>query len=192
MKKKNEEKNALSFQIINVEESSLIVKIYRYFYSLFQERKEFNPLVKYFQFLVEGLQIISYAFSEIHQNSWADDYKKFQIIEYVRISTIMKYLNYQVFQVVFYFLFFLIIIYSLFIFLHICFIDSTSKVYQLTITIVRSSIDIIAVILYISIMEIFLIPIKCVDGRVYGVKNEFKCAGSSYYLHLIVGIFGAN
>ena len=191
MKKKNEEKNALSFQIINVEESSLIVKIYRYFYSLFQERKEFNPLVKYFQFLVEGLQIISYAFSEIHQNSWADDYKKFQIIEYVRISTIMKYLNYQVFQVVFYFLFFLIIIYSLFIFLHICFIDSTSKVYQFTITIVRSSIDIIAVILYISIMEIFLIPIKCVDGRVYGVKNEFKCEGSSYYLHLIVGIFGA-
>ena len=191
MKKKNEEKNALSFQIINVEESSLIVKIYRYFYSLFQERKEFNPLVKYFQFLVEGLQIISYAFSEIHQNSWADDHKKFQIIEYVRISTIMKYLNYQVFQVVFYFLFFLIIIYSLFIFLHICFIDSTSKVYQLTITVVRSSIDIIAVILYISIMEIFLIPIKCVDGRVYGVKNEFKCEGSSYYLHLIVGIFGA-
>ena len=190
MKKKNEEKNSLNLQLSNLDEGSIIGKIYRYFYSLFQERKEFNPFVKYFQFLVEGLQIISYAFSDIHENSWADDHKKYQIIEYVRISTIMKYFNHDVFEVVFYFLFFVIVIYSLFILLHICFIDSTSKIYQLTTTIVRSSIDIIAVILYVGIMEIFLIPIKCVDGRVYGVKDDFKCGGSAYYLHLIVGIFG--
>ena len=191
MKKKNEEKNSLNFQIIsNLDERKIIERIYRYFYSLFQERKEFNPFVKYFQFLVEGLQIISYAFADIHENSWADDHKKYQIIEYVRISTIMKYLNYEAFQVVFYFLFFIIVIFSLFILLHICFIDSTSKIYQLTTTIIRSSIDIISVILYISIMEIFLIPIKCKDGKVSGVKNEFKCEGSSYYLHLVVGIIG--
>ena len=99
MKKKNEEKNSLNFQIIsNLDERKIIERIYRYFYSLFQERKEFNPFVKYFQFLVEGLQIISYAFADIHENSWADDHKKYQIIEYVRIIYVLsirllKYIN---------------------------------------------------------------------------------------------------
>ena len=69
MKKKNEiEKNGLVFQDINLEENSTMAKIYRYFYSLFQEKKEFNSLVKYFQILLETIQMISYAFQKIIKN----------------------------------------------------------------------------------------------------------------------------
>ena len=191
MKKKNEiEKNGLVFQDINLEENSTMAKIYRYFYSLFQEKKEFNSLVKYFQILLETIQMISYAFSENHKKSWEGNYGILKVTEYVRISTIMKLFDYNVFLVIFYLLLVIVIVISLIIVLHICFIDSTSKVYQLTTTIIRSTIDILAVILYITITEILLIPTKCENGIISGVKNGVKCEGAPYYLNVVIGIMG--
>ena len=191
MKRKNEfEKYGLGFQDINVDDKSLSLKIYRYFYSLYQERKEFNHLIKYLQIIVEALQIISYAFSDIHKESWEGDHGILEVLKYIRISTIMKFFNYNVFQLIFYLLFFLVIIFSIILLLHICFLDSSSKIYQFSITFIHPMIDIMSVIFYISITEIFLIPLKCVDGNISGIKNVEKCTGSSYYLSIIVGIFG--
>ena len=44
--------------------------------------------------------------------------------------------------------------------------------------------------MYIPITEIFLIPIKCIDGSVYGVNNGEKCWQSMHYLKVIFGIIG--
>ena len=187
MKKKNEmDKSGLVFQDINIDEKNTMVKIYRYFYSLFQEKKEFNPLVKYFQLLLEAIQIISYAFSDVHDKSWEGNYGILKVTEYARISTIIKYFDYSVFLVIFYLLLFIVIVVCLIIVLHICFLDSTSKVYQLTTTIIRSTIDILAVILYITITEILLIPSKCKDGVISGVKNGVKCEGAPYFLNVVL------
>ena len=119
--------------------------------------------------------MISYAFSENHKKSWEGNYGILKVTEYVRISTIMKLFDYNVFLVIFYLLLVIVIVISLIIVLHICFIDSTSKVYQLTTTIIRSTIDILAVILYITITEILLIQAKCEHGLISGVKNGVKC-----------------
>ena len=105
MKKKNEiDKNGFLFQDINLDDNTIKNKIFRYFYSLFQEKKEFNPLVKYFQICIEAFQIISYAFSKVHKDSWEGDYGIPEITEYVRISIAMKYFDYSAFVVLFYLL----------------------------------------------------------------------------------------
>ena len=191
MKKKFEiDKNSLGFQDINLDENYSMSKVYRYFYSLFQEKKEFNNLVKYAQLFIETIQIISFAFSDIHKKSWEGYYSIVQVAEYVRISTILKYFDYNVYLVVFYISLLLIIILNLMITMHIYFVDSVSKIYQFTTTIIRSSIDILAVVLYISITEILLIPSKCVDGKIFGVKSETECSGGLYYLNIVIGIIG--
>ena len=191
MKKKFEiDKNSLGFQDINLDENNSMSKVYRYFYSLFQEKKEFNNLVKYAQLFIETIQIISFAFSDIHKKSWEGYYSIVQVAEYVRISTILKYFDYNVYLVVFYISLLLIIILNLMITMHIYFVDSVSKIYQFTTTIIRSSIDILAVVLYISITEILLIPSKCVDGKIFGVKSETECSGGLYYLNIVIGIIG--
>ena len=191
MKKKNEiDRNNLTFQDINLDENSIMIKIYRYFYSLFQEKKEYNPFVKYFQFVIEAVQIISYAFSDIHDNSWEGDYGILKVIEYARISTIMKFFSYKIFLVVFYLLLLIVVIYCLIITIHLCFVDSNTRIYQFTTTIIRSTIDVLSVILYITITEILLIPAKCADGKISGVKTEVQCKGNQYYLNVVLGIIG--
>ena len=123
MKKKFEiDKNSLGFQDINLDENNSMSKVYRYFYSLFQEKKEFNNLVKYAQLFIETIQIISFAFSDIHKKSWEGYYSIVQVAEYVRISTILKYFDYNVYLVVFYISLLLIIILNLMITVHIYFI----------------------------------------------------------------------
>ena len=192
MKKKNEiDKNSLVYQDINIDEKNVMIKMYRYFYYLFQEKKEFNTFFKYFQFSMEGIQMISFAFSENHKSSWEGYHHILRVTEYVKISTILQYFDYNVFLVIFYLLLFIVIIFCLVIILHLCFVDSSSRVYQFTTTIIRSTIDIIAVILYITITEIFLIPLKCVDGKIYGIKNGGLCMGSQYYLNEVLGILGS-
>ena len=191
MKKKNEmEKNGISFQDISIDDKTIMIKIYRYFYSLFQEKKELNTFVKCFQLFIEAIQIISFAFSDIHNKSWEGDFGILKVTEYVRISTILKYFDYKVFLVIFYLLLVIIVLFTLIIILHIFFVDSSSKLYQLTTIIVRSAIDILSIVLYITISEIFLIPLKCEKGIISGVINGAKCEGSAYYLNIVLGIIG--
>ena len=45
--------------------------------------------------------------------------------------------------------------------------------------------------MYIPITEIFLIPIKCINGNVYGVKDSQVCGQSIHILNIILGILGA-
>ncbi len=68
--KEDKEKNALLIQDLNANDKTIINKIYRYFYSLFQEKKEFNSFFKYLQIIIETFQFISYAFSSSHFSSW--------------------------------------------------------------------------------------------------------------------------
>jgi hypothetical protein len=71
MKLKNgKEKNSLLIQEININKSALTYKIFRYFYSLFHDKKEYNLFYKCVLYFVETFQLISYAFSSLHYNSW--------------------------------------------------------------------------------------------------------------------------
>ncbi len=191
MKKKNElDKNIFTFQDINSDDKTIIIKIFRYFYSLFQERKEFNPFLKYIQLIIEAIQLISYAFTDIHNDSWEGDFGILEVTKYLRLSPIIKFCSNNVYFVIFYLLILIVVIFCLIIFLHICFVDSSSSIYLFTITIIRSMIDIISLTLFIPMTEIMLIPSHCVNGKIYGIKVQTECTGSRYFLDMVCGIIG--
>ena len=191
-----EEKENISFiQDVNGNENILLFKIFRYFFSLVQTKKEINSFFKYLQILIETLQIISYAFSSNHFNSWKLQQKTIRIISIIvgtfKLSTLMQFLDYQLFIVIFHILLAFIFIISLVVILQIIFIDSTSKIYHLSYTIIRSLIDIVVIIFYIPLTEIILMRIKCIDGKISGIKNAEKCWENLHYLNLTLGIIGA-
>ena len=81
MKLKNEkEKNSLFIQEINLNKKTLIYKIFRYFYSLFQARKEYTLFYKCVLYFIETIQLISYVFSSLHFNSWKIELSHIQLI----------------------------------------------------------------------------------------------------------------
>ena len=67
--KDNKGENTI-FIDMNSNEKNFLNKIYYYFYSLFEVKKEYNFFIKSLLLLIESIQIISYAFSSVHYNSW--------------------------------------------------------------------------------------------------------------------------
>jgi len=195
MKLKIEKEKDNYFQDININDKTFKYKIFKYFYSLFQEKKEFNLFIKIFQIFIETIQFISYAFSSNHYNSWKLGISNISLISNIlnafRISTFLTYLNYKVYLSISYSLLIIIFILCLIVILNIIFIESTSKLYIFSLTIIRSLIDIISIIFYIPITEIILMPIKCVNGKVYGFEDGETCWEILHYINFIIGIIGA-
>ena len=193
--KKKKEKNSLLIQDININKKTLTYKIFRYFYSLNQEKREYNLFLKSILYFIEAIQFISYAFSSLHYNSWKIELSKIKIISSIiqsfRLSTFMKLLNYKEYSIILYLLLILIFILCLIVVLQILFNNSSSKIFIYLSSFINSIIDLIVIIMYIPITEIFLIPIKCTDGSVYGVNNSEKCWQSMHYLKVIFGIIGS-
>ena len=196
MKIKNEkEKNSLIIKDININKKALAYKIFLYFYSLNKQNKELNLFLKCVLYFIEAIQIISYAFSSLHYNSWKIELSKIQLISSIiqsfRLSTLMKLLNYKEYSIIIYFFLILIFILCLIVVLQILFNDSSSKKFRCLSSFVNSIIDLMVIILYIPITELFLIPLKCINGNVYGVINGEKCWQNMHYLKVIFGIIGS-
>jgi len=196
MKIKNEkEKNSLLIQDLYINKKTLTYKIFRYFYSLNQEKKENNLFLKSVLYFIETIQFISYAFSSLHYNSWKIELSKIQIlsdiIESFRLSTLKKFLNYKEYSIILYFFLILIFILSLVVVLQILFNDSSSKLFSCLSSFINSIIDIMVIVMYIPITEILLIPIKCINGSVFGINNGEKCWQKMHYLKVIFGILGS-
>jgi hypothetical protein len=75
--------------------------------------------------------------------------------------------------------------------LNILFIESPSKIYKFSISMLRKLIEIIIIIFYIPITEIILIPIKCIDGKVNGFNDGETCWEYMHYINISLGILGA-
>ena len=88
----------------------------------------------------------------------------------------MVFVNYKVYSIILYF--FLVLILS-------------SKIFRCLSSFINSIIDLMVIVMYIPITEIFLISIKCVDGNVYGVKDSEVCGKNIQILNIILGILGA-
>ena len=114
MKVKNDqEKSNLFIQDINSNDKTFRYKIYRYFYSLFQEKKEFQLFLKFIQFFIETMQFISYSFTSVHLNSWKmkdNIYLVFAYSNAFRLSILMRFISYKIFTL------FHIVLLSLFLF----------------------------------------------------------------------------
>ena len=190
MRLKNEkDKNTFFIQDINTNDKTFTYKIFKYFYVLFENKKSFKPLLKCIIIIIEAIQFISYAFSSVHFNSWKISNKNLKIISSIlggfRLSSLMSFLNFQIFSIIIFLLLIIVFIICLTVILNIIFIDSTSKLFQCSMSIIRPLIDIISILFYIPMTEIMLMPIKCVNGKVYGISGNEACWGIQHYLIVI-------
>ena len=187
--------NFLLIQDITSNEKNFQSNIYKYFYSLFKAKREFKSFLKYSQIFFEAIQFISYIFSPNHFNSWKlPQYKIITISNVIgvfRLSMIFQFLDYKIYSVIQYILLILIFLLCLVVLLQILFIESTSKKYKFFLLLIRSIIDIVAIIFYLPVTEILLLPIRCKEGKVYGIKNGEICWKNYHYLNAILGIIGS-
>ena len=195
MKIKNEEeKNTLFIRDINSNNNSYTYKLFKYFYFLIHGKKQTNLFLKYILIFIETIQFISYAFSSNHYDSWKLGENNIKLLSNIlsgfRLSFVVKLLEYKIFSIILYLLVIIIFILCLIVILNILFIESPSKLHKISISIIQKMIDIISVIFYIPITEIILIPIKCVDGKVYGFNDGEKCWENVHYLNIFLGILG--
>ena len=192
--KDNKEKDSIFLQDINANEEEYIYKLYHYFYSLYKDKKEYKSFIKCFLIFIETIQFISYAFSSLHHNSWKIDLMHMKliskIIEGFRLSILMQFLDYKLYCVILYLLVIFIFIISLIVVLQILFTNSSSKIYNFSLTFIRVILELNVIIFFIPISEIILIPTKCVNGVVQGVKNGENCVKGIYYLNVTLGIVG--
>ena len=195
MKDFKESTTYLFLQDVNSNDNNFSFKIIRYFYSLFMVKKETKLFVKYFQIIIETIQLVSYIFSPIHYNSWKLQEKNIKKITTIvggfRLSILMQFLDYTVFSYIQYILIVFIFLFFLIVILQILFIDSASKKYKFSIILISSIINTITIIFYLPITEILLMPIKCINGKVEGVKNGKLCWKNIHYLNSVLGILGA-
>ena len=195
MKLKNgKEKDTLFIQDLNTNDKSFTFKIFKYFYALYDNKKSFKPVIKCIMIIIEAIQFISYAFSSVHFNSWKIKNKSLKIITSVlsgfRLSNLISFVNYQIFIIIIFLLFIIVFIICLTVILNIIFIDSHSKFFRYSMSVIRPLIDIISIVFYIPMTEIMLMPIKCVNGKVYGISGNEVCWSFEHYLIVISGILG--
>ena len=194
-KKIIKEKNSFYLQDMTNKDNKFQYNIYRYFYFLFHEKKESKLFIKIIQIIFETIQLISYAFSPNHYNSWKLDEKVIKTVSNIlggfRISPLLHYLKYKIYIIIFTVLISIIFIFCLIILLNIIFIQSSSILYRYSSIIIHSIVEVLLLIFYIPITEIILFPIKCIDGKVYGIKDGEECWVLLHYIHFALGIAGA-
>ena len=195
MKIKNEkEKTNIFIQDIYQNYKSFLNKIFKYFYSLIEGKKQTKLFLKYISIFIETIQFISYAFSSNHSNSWKLSVNNINLISNImngfKITFLIKLLEYKIYSIIFYFLVTMIFILSLIVILNILFVESSSKIQKISIAYFRIMIDVFIIMFYIPITEIILIPIKCVDGKVYGFTDGENCWENLHYLNMFLGIIG--
>ena len=177
------------------ERQSFSNKVYNYFYTMLKEKKEISFLEIYILYILETIQLISYGLSEPHITTWKEKNSTLKtlsdIIGISRITTLMKYIKFDIYLIVFFIL--VVIIFGFFVFLivNILFFKE-SKFFLYSVNIIRNLIYPLSIFLFIPITELFLLPLKCnEENKVDIVKNGIDCWNSIHYLYSILGIISS-
>ena len=178
----------------SIDDKSLKFKIYNYFYLILKSKKEISSLILSFLIILEAIQLISYAFTDPHLNSWKIDKKAVDIISIVlgsiRISPLMKYVSFQNYLITAYCL--LGVIFLIYIILLIQILANSSSSKQINgMSFIRIVINIMSIFLYTPITELFLLPLKCENGKIIIIADSQECGSKFYYLYVVIGIIGA-
>jgi hypothetical protein len=75
--------------------------------------------------------------------------------------------------------------------IEILFGDKSSKFYRFSIGYIHIMLDIFVSSFYIPTIEVILLPIRCVNGKVYGVRKAETCWEYMHYLNVTLGIIAA-
>ena len=195
MDDKQDKINMLNQDLI-LENSSISNKIYNYFYNIVRTKKETSFLELYILYILETIQLISYGLSQPHTDKWKEKNSSIKkvsdIISILRISSLMKYVKFYIYLIIFFILVFLIFSFCVFLIVNILFFKSESKFFSSSISIIRNIIYPLYIFFYIPISELVLLPLKCnSENKVDIVKDGIKCWESLHYLYSILGIISS-
>ena len=94
-------------QDLAFEKPSFSNKIYNYFYIMLSDKKEISFLEIYILYILETIQLISYGISEPHINAWKENKSILKTISDIigisRITTLMKYVKFDIYLIIFFF-----------------------------------------------------------------------------------------
>ena len=176
------------------EDKSLKLKVYNYFYLILKSKGTINSFIISFFIFLETIQFVSYAFDEPHLESWK---LKKNVIKYisiilgsVRISPLMKYVNFNDYLILLYCLLVLIFFFSVLLLFQVLSNNPTTKDIK-GIFCMKLLLNILSIFLYIPMTELFLFPLNCKDGKISGLSDSVQCGNDLYYLYVILGIIGA-
>ena len=93
-------------QDLALEKQSFSNKIYNYFYIMLSDKKEISFLEIYILYILETIQLISYGISEPHINTWKENKSILKTISDIigisRITTLMKYVKFDIYLIIFF------------------------------------------------------------------------------------------
>ena len=192
----DKEKNNLYNQDLMIEERTLEKKIFNYFYMLLRDKREVNFLEIYILYILETIQLISYGISDPHLNSWEVDSSILKTISDIvgisRITTLMKYVDFNIYIIIFFILIAFIFLFSVFLIMQIIIGKQESKIFLACAAITRILIYPLFIFFFIPIIELILLPIKCnSEGKIDIVKDSITCWSGLHYLYVILGIIAS-
>ena len=192
----DKDKNSLYNQDIIVEERTFTKKIYNYFYMMLKDKKEINFLEIYILYILESIQLISYGISDPHIGIWKINTSTLKtisdIISISRITTLMKYVTFNIYLIIFFILIAFIFSFSIFLLMQILIGKQESKLFSACVTITRILIYPLFIFLFIPIIELILLPIKCnEEGKIDIIKDGITCWDGLHYLYVILGIIAS-
>ncbi len=177
-----------------VEDKSLKLKVYNYFYLILKSKGKINSIVISFFILLETVQLISYAFEEPHLETWKLGKNVIKYISIilgsVRISPLMKYVSFEDYLILLYCLLVIIFIFCVIILFQVLSNNSSTKEIK-GIFCIKLILNILSIFLYIPLTELFLLPLHCKDGNIAVLSESIQCGKDLYYLYVVLGIIGA-
>ena len=182
-------------QDILLENKSFSNKIYNYFYAMLKDQKEISFLEMYILYILETIQLISYGLSEPHSDTWKEKSSSLKtvsdIISISRITTLMKYVKFDIYLIIFFILVVIIFSFCIFLTVNILFFKE-SKFFLTSLNIIRNLIYPLSIFLYIPITELVLLPLKCnSENKVDIMQEAVQCWDTMNYLYSIIGIISS-
>ena len=183
-------------QDLALEKQSFSNKIYNYFYIMLSDKKEISFLEIYILYILETIQLISYGISEPHINAWKENKSILKTISDIigisRITTLMKYVKFDIYLIIFFFVAIFIFSFCFILVMQILFFKSKSKIFLALVYMIKSLIYPLYIFLFIPITELVLLPLKCnSEYKVDIVKDGIKCWDNVHYIYSILGIISS-
>ena len=183
-------------QDLILENKSFSNKIFNFFYIMLSDKREISFLEIYTLYILETIQLISYGISEPHLDTWKENHSIMKTISDIvgisRITTLMKYVEFNIYIIIYFILVIFIFAFFIILLMQIIFIQPDSKKYVTSVYIVRTMIYPLFIFFYIPITELLLLPLKCnSEGKVDIVENGIKCWESLHYLYTVLGIIAS-
>jgi hypothetical protein len=192
MEGENKNKNAMREDREGSEVQTVKTKIYNYFYFILKDKKEINLASSCIFIFLEMIQLLSFAFDDPNKDIWKISENAMKnistIVGALRIAPLMRWVSYNIYIIIFFILIVLMFLLCLLMTMQVLFANPSSKIYRIGVSFVRHFITPLTILLTIPIMEISLMPMKCVNGKVDTIKDGGDCWVNMHYLYVILGI----